>query len=118
MSDFDPATRLDKSFVSKIRGASDAAKKRRSAMARESEAQKIRNAKWAGIKDGFLLWQRRVRRENWCECCGKICRTSSLELDHIHPRGRGGPDTAENAQLLCGACHRAKHGEPQWSSVQ
>lgn len=32
----------------------------------------------------------------------------SLEVDHIIPKSRGGKNTADNVQLLCSACNRAK----------
>ena len=37
----------------------------------------------------------------------------NLETDHIHPRSRGGADTDENLQLLCGFCNRTKGDRPQ-----
>jgi 5-methylcytosine-specific restriction endonuclease McrA len=85
---------------------------------KESERQNIRQARWSGVRDAFLLWQQRMRQEHWCEKCGRICPSEYLELDHIQSRARGGEDVAGNAQLLCRSCHREKHGEPQWSSAQ
>ena len=40
-------------------------------------------------------------------------RCATLETDHIHPRSRGGTDTDENLQLLCGFCNRTKGDRPQ-----
>lgn len=37
-----------------------------------------------------------------CAFCGS---TSRLELDHIIPFSRGGPDTVENLRVLCKTCN-------------
>ena len=52
-----------------------------------------------------------VRREAWVRDGGKchwplegggICgSTHQVELDHLTPRGRGGPSTIENTRILC-----------------
>lgn len=43
---------------------------------------------------------------------GRACRqcgaTEDLALDHIHPWSLGGPDTAENLQVLCRPCNSRK----------
>jgi hypothetical protein len=31
-----------------------------------------------------------------------------FEVEHIHPRARGGEDVAENLALACGSCNRRK----------
>lgn len=31
-----------------------------------------------------------------------------LELDHIHPKSKGGPDTVDNFQVLCTSCNASK----------
>jgi 5-methylcytosine-specific restriction endonuclease McrA len=37
---------------------------------------------------------------------GGICgATVRLEVDHVVPRGRGGPSTVDNCKLLCKAHH-------------
>jgi hypothetical protein len=40
----------------------------------------------------------------------RICRAtdSELEIDHIVPVSRGGPDTLDNLQTLCRPCNRSK----------
>ncbi|HQR30118.1 MAG TPA: HNH endonuclease signature motif containing protein [Anaeromyxobacteraceae bacterium] len=38
----------------------------------------------------------------WHLADGSVCgATTRLEIDHIHPRGRGGPSTVENCRVLC-----------------
>ncbi|ANB02994.1 RNA-guided endonuclease IscB [Ectothiorhodospira sp. BSL-9] len=54
----------------------------------------------------YLLekWQRR------CAYCG--ARDLPLEVDHIHPRSRGGSDRVSNLTLACHDCNQAKGNQP------
>ncbi|MFN2350002.1 MAG: RNA-guided endonuclease IscB [Thioalkalivibrio sp.] len=54
----------------------------------------------------YLLekWQRR------CAYCG--ARDLTLEVDHIHPRSRGGSDRVSNLTLACHDCNQAKGNQP------
>lgn len=45
------------------------------------------------------------RDEHACRRCGA---TEDLTLDHIHPWSIGGPDTADNSQVLCRPCNSSK----------
>ena len=48
-------------------------------------------------------------RCQWPTHDGSICgATVKLEVDHITPRGRGGPSTVANCRILCKLC-RARH---------
>jgi 5-methylcytosine-specific restriction endonuclease McrA len=51
-------------------------------------------------------------RDNYiCRACGYGGSSNhawALECDHIIAKKRGGADTEENLQCLCGACNRAK----------
>jgi hypothetical protein len=52
-----------------------------------------------------------VRQAVWARDGGRCVRCGSqqeLQYDHIIPLARGGADTAENLQLLCAPCSRAK----------
>jgi HNH endonuclease len=40
--------------------------------------------------------------------CRQCLATDDLQFDHIIPWSRGGANTADNIQLLCGSCNRAK----------
>ena len=40
-----------------------------------------------------------------CRACGT---TEDLTLDHVHPWSVGGPDTADNLQVLCRPCNSSK----------
>jgi hypothetical protein len=41
-----------------------------------------------------------------CRRCGYM--GPYIEYDHIYPRSKGGQNTVENVQLLCGQCNRKK----------
>jgi site-specific DNA-methyltransferase (adenine-specific) len=43
-----------------------------------------------------------------CAGCAIDLPARLLELDHIIPRSKGGPDVDANLQLLCGWCNRTK----------
>lgn len=45
------------------------------------------------------------RDEHRCRRCGS---ENDLTLDHIHPWSIGGPDTADNLQVLCRPCNSSK----------
>ncbi len=50
-----------------------------------------------------------------CECCGwrPIVLGNdrpSVQVHHLIPQAAGGPDTLENAILLCPGCHTTAHG--------
>lgn len=109
-----------KADLSKIRGASDAAKKRRAALARQSEKQKLREAFLEGIK------AERMRVGPRCEICGVEGWDADLELHHIVKRSQGarfdgekyGVDHPQNLQLLCRHCHETVESHPQWDRVE
>ncbi len=48
------------------------------------------------------VWTRDGGRCQWPMDSGEICgSTHRLELDHVHPKARGGPATEENLRILC-----------------
>lgn len=46
------------------------------------------------------------RDNGTCRQCGYI--GPYIEYDHIIPRSKGGPNTVDNVQILCGQCNRKK----------
>ena len=42
------------------------------------------------------------------KCHNREIPEDLLELDHIHPKSKGGIDSIENMQLLCGSCNKSK----------
>jgi len=58
-----------------------------------------------------------------CECwripgqtpCRRKVTWNNGHLHHVTPRGAGGSDVYGNVAYIAPACHRALHGEPQWS---
>lgn len=49
----------------------------------------------------------------WGRCCA-YCGTSGvpLNIDHIHPRSRGGSDRVSNLTIACIPCNQAKNNKP------
>jgi hypothetical protein len=47
-----------------------------------------------------------------CQICGATAAEGViLEVDHRHPKSRGGTNTMENLWTLCFACNRGKHDD-------
>lgn len=46
-----------------------------------------------------------LRRDPICKVCD---RNASVEVDHIIPKARGGDNSDENLQGICGECHTQK----------
>ena len=47
-----------------------------------------------------------------CNACNLEMDIRHFEIDHIIPKSKGGRDTFENYQLLCGSCNRIKGDRP------
>ena len=58
-----------------------------------------------------------VRDGYRCRECGKSNKETSLEIDHIHPRSKGGRTIEENLQVLCTECNRAKKDD-EWNDTE
>lgn len=57
-----------------------------------------------GIPDDVKLLVVQRDQGQCCHCGSRV----ELQFDHIIPVSRGGSSNAENLQLLCGPCNRAK----------
>ena len=58
-----------------------------------------------------------------CALCGATTKTTTLEVDHIVPRSRGGSNDYSNLQVLCRECNQAKSNQDttdfrQWHAPQ
>jgi 5-methylcytosine-specific restriction endonuclease McrA len=51
-----------------------------------------------------------ARDDDTCQYCGRRCRRSELNLDHIVPRSRGGTTNWENVVCSCVPCNLKKGG--------
>jgi 5-methylcytosine-specific restriction endonuclease McrA len=50
-----------------------------------------------------------IKREVWQESqheCSNCKSTFALEMDHLHPRAKGGGNTKDNLRILCRACNQ------------
>ena len=47
-------------------------------------------------------------QEGRCNLCRHEIEFRHMEVDHVIPRAKGGPDDDSNLQLLCGHCNRVK----------
>lgn len=50
------------------------------------------------------------RDRRCCSYCG--AKDLPLQIDHVHPRARGGSDRPANLTLACGSCNQAKGAQP------
>ncbi len=48
-----------------------------------------------------------------CELCGATKNDRPLDVDHIRPRSKKGKSSADNLQVLCSKCNRAKGNRDQ-----
>ena len=48
------------------------------------------------------------RDKHICQKCGKVCKYSEIEIDHIQPVSKGGKTIESNLQVLCVRCNRSK----------
>jgi diadenosine tetraphosphate (Ap4A) HIT family hydrolase len=60
------------------------------------------------VVPGSIRYQVLTRAEYRCELCGISAEEKALEVDHIIPMAKGGPDTLENFQALCYTCNAQK----------
>lgn len=51
-----------------------------------------------------------LRDRHTCQYCGKKFARNELNLDHVHPRSKGGMTTWENVVTSCHTCNRKKGG--------
>lgn len=61
-----------------------------------------------GYVSGSTRYNVLKRAKGRCELCGVKAEAKALEVDHIVPRSKGGPDTEANFQALCYSCNAAK----------
>jgi 5-methylcytosine-specific restriction endonuclease McrA len=47
-----------------------------------------------------------------CQYCGRKAPDVILEIDHIHPKSKGGKDVLENLTVACKDCNIGKHDKP------
>ncbi len=60
-----------------------------------------------GLKERFTPWEWLDKCASFdfgCACCGK---DGYIEVHHRQPLGRGGTNTIDNVEPLCGYCHQA-----------
>jgi 5-methylcytosine-specific restriction endonuclease McrA len=56
-------------------------------------------------EDKRLLFHKQGQK---CVYCGNKYRYDELEIEHMIPKTRGGPDHIRNCQLACASCNKAK----------
>jgi hypothetical protein len=67
--------------------------------------QKVSSRKSIDLK---LRWSVMQRDHFQCVKCGRSSPVVQLQVDHIVPRSKGGPDIEANLQTLCNECNAGK----------
>lgn len=62
---------------------------------------------------GYLRYRVLKDSGGRCALCGITKEESSLDIDHIIPRSKGGKTVYENLQVLCANCNRSKSNKDQ-----
>ncbi|MBK1734745.1 HNH endonuclease [Halorhodospira abdelmalekii] len=81
------------------------------------DTQAVENPEISGVayQQGTLQGYevREYLLEKWQRCCAYCGATQvPLEIDHIHPKSRGGSDRVSNLTLACRECNQAKGHQP------
>lgn len=63
------------------------------------DKDRTRGRRWMRLKEQVLVAQ---------PVCNVCQRVPSVEVDHIHPVSKGGDDSFDNLQGICGDCHEDK----------
>ena len=58
-----------------------------------------------------------IRSEQKCVFCNKRPPEVTLEIDHILPVSKGGPDLPLNLRFLCQHCNRSRGNRFRWADV-
>ena len=58
---------------------------------------------------GSMRYRLLVKAKHRCQLCGVSGEQRALDIDHIVPKSKGGPDTEENFQVLCSLCNQNKN---------
>ena len=65
-------------------------------------------ARSSRIISGSIRYEVLKRAKDRCELCGISRGQKRLDIDHIVPRNKGGPNVIENMQALCYTCNSQK----------
>ncbi len=64
------------------------------------------------LRRRMLLWLNADKRCHWCSRPTLLCDNAAPDqatIDHIIPRGRGGPNTVENCVSACRQCNDGRN---------
>jgi hypothetical protein len=83
------------------------------ALEQETQPLELSHHEWArafGVKRAGGTDYRKALQHDPCSYCGNPYRhgLSSREIDHIHPRAKGGPNGWQNYTSACGFCNVLK----------
>ena len=75
---------------------------------RDKYARRAREKSCAGSISVGITEDLLKKQKSRCACCATTLADGNIHRDHIVPLARGGDNSDENIQLLCGKCNRSK----------
>lgn len=61
-----------------------------------------------GYREMYFKENKGINGKYLCARCGRLFERNMVDVDHIIPKSKGGPDHPANLQAMCKHCNRSK----------